>query len=52
MRNRRAYRILGAAFLFALVGIAFFGAYHGARPTSSQDMNPSTFLTFSPGNTS
>jgi len=29
--HRRQYRILGVAVVFALVGIAFFGAYHGAR---------------------
>src|SRR5687768_1695959 len=32
MRKRHQYRILGTATLFALVGVAFFGAYHGSRP--------------------
>jgi hypothetical protein len=31
LRPRRQYRILQAAFLFALVGVAFFGAYAGYR---------------------
>jgi hypothetical protein len=32
MRQRQQYKILLVAFVFALVGIAFFGAYHGSRP--------------------
>ena len=31
MRPRRQYRILQAAFVFALIGVAFFGSYAGMR---------------------
>jgi hypothetical protein len=32
LRKRHQYRMLQAAFVFALIGIAFFGAYQGGRP--------------------
>jgi hypothetical protein len=32
LRQRYQYKILYTACAFALVGIAFFGAYHGVRP--------------------
>jgi hypothetical protein len=31
MRKRHQYRMLQAAFMFALIGIAFFGSYQGIR---------------------
>jgi hypothetical protein len=34
MRPRRQYRLLQAAFLFALIGVAFFGGYAGMHPYS------------------
>jgi hypothetical protein len=32
LSHRQQYRILQTAFVFALIGVAFFGAYQGSRP--------------------
>jgi hypothetical protein len=40
LRKRHQYRILTAAFLFALIGVAFFAGYAGMR--SSTQSNPTT----------
>lgn len=40
MRKRHQYRILQAAFVFALIGLAFFGSYAGMR--ASEQPHPTT----------
>ena len=40
MRPRRQYRLLQAAFVFALVGVAFFGSYLGGRYSDYRASHP------------
>ncbi len=42
MRKRHQYRMLQAAFVFALIGIAFFGSYQGIRYSEKGEARQST----------
>lgn len=39
MRPRHQYRLLQAAFIFALIGVAFFGSYQGIRYSEKSEAN-------------